>query len=64
MTSKSLTLLRLLATGRQQGNLEIPEMKCFVLSFHIQHMKKLFLPLKHITATLYTAFLELMFKLK
>lgn len=61
MTSKSLTLSRLLAIGRQQGNLKVPEMKYFVLSFHIQHMNKPFLLLKYITATKLTAFLELMF---
>lgn len=51
MTSKSLTLLRLLATGRHQGNLKVPEMKHLVLPVHIQHMNKL----KHIAATLFNS---------
>lgn len=50
MTSKSLTLSRLLPIARQRGNLKVPEMKSFVLPFLIQEMNKPFLPLKHITA--------------
>lgn len=53
-------LVTVIGNRKHQGNLKVPEMKCFVLPFYIQHMNKPFLPPKYIAATLFTAFLELM----